>query len=251
MDFFDEHFKMLMVKSICNAVSHDMPEDRMRRDFVTDNQPWSRMWNHLNTNIKEAFENDDVDIYPAKRGPWQFILIYCPKTKVVLTIMSEDRLCELQRKCSRENIHYLDALLQRLNKDIMGEQLEFDLSGIRKEYSEEEIDKVLSKICPVIKENAKRHVLITFNRNGDIVLSVMAKMLAAVDLSVSEKEDWSKYIGTTYEVVANSGKTTTPIKQEIPLPLTDKAKEKLRKKTIDKHKDLKKDEPNEGKNNKQ
>jgi hypothetical protein len=227
--------KRAIVKSIYDAIEQDVAVERSHRNYPYYNQPWVAMWNHMGANLIEAITNDDVVIITAKRGPWSFILIYFETEKTIITIMSEDRLATLQRQYRNRPMHYLDILIQRYNRDIEPLQTRLDIPDME-QFEEDEIDLVLSKICPQIKEQAEKHLLITFDRKNDSLISVKAKRLAAIDMSEVATEDWTAYIDVSYAAVDDTGKVVQPVDKEINIPLT-KTGLNIKKKKEGKHLD--------------
>ena len=100
------------------AIVQDVALERSQRNYPYYNQPWVAMWNHIGANLIEAITDDDVVIIIAKRGPWSFALIYFETEKTIITIMSEDRLATLQRQYRNRQMHYLDILIQRYNRNV-------------------------------------------------------------------------------------------------------------------------------------
>ncbi len=239
MDFdviCSENLKMILVQAINNAIVHDVTLERSRRNYPYFNQPWVAMWNHMGANLVESLAGyNDITVLTAQRGPWSFVLIYLKTEKTVITIMSEDRLKDLQRKYRKRPIHYLDALIQYYNRDVESQQLTLDIPDLF-QYRESDIEKILSKMCPQIKDDAKKHLLLAFDRKNDSLISITAKRLAAVDMTEVATEDWTQYIEISYETISDTGRVVQPANTEINVPLSSAALD-LKKKKAEKQLD--------------
>ena len=98
-------------------------------------------------------------------------------------------------------------------------QIRLDIPELE-QFEDDEIDKALSRICPQIKEQAEKHLLVTFDKKNDSLISVKAKRLAAIDMSEVASEDWTSYIDVSYAAVDDTGKIVLPGDMEINMPLT-------------------------------
>lgn len=233
LDSINSSMKSLMAHAIIQAVEHEMAEDNHRRHFIACPFTWARMWGHINTNFKEMIESGDIHVFPVNRGTWPFILIYDRANKILFTIMSKERLKALKKECSKKLNHYLDIILNRYNYDIPAQQYELNLFDENEpKYSKDEIDELLIKLMPEIKDEITRHVLLCFDRHEEVVLSVTAMVLSPIDFSSSESEDWTQYarhalsidIQTETTTSQHQNKAASDIKVRLKKP-ADKQKE--------------------------
>jgi hypothetical protein len=144
--------------------------------------------------VAEYLKDTDCVIIRVKRGIWPFILIYDRSTKTLFTLLSKKRFLEIQKSWQGKTYHYLDILVCGYNGDLDGEQLALEMPDMDSEkYEPGELRAELLKLVPEYVDEIDRNVLICFDRQGDVVLSINAYLLASPNLSIAAQEEWTRF----------------------------------------------------------
>ncbi len=191
-----ESFKIGFVSGIFDAISHDIPELIQENNLPTTNGAGQFRYNYINKNLKTNLQ-DHFQITVQKRGPWKFPIFFDINTGLTFSVTSENNLHRL-RKNKHGKMHYLEALSchNPERKEIEG-QVCMEEIKTKKNYSE--LEKLREVLLIDFAGNIKDHVLILFDYNGFIVTSVRAVVLNP-DLGVIYSENWSSYLGSSFEV---------------------------------------------------
>ena len=124
---FSDDFIKSIVSSIHSAVTDDIIQDTRQADMERSgmNSYPSRIWDLINRNVRTAFTyNPDVVVEFTKRGPWNLIVIFDKTTGMLLTLMREERFCEVKRD-SKNHKHYVYELANMFNADLEIQQQSF------------------------------------------------------------------------------------------------------------------------------
>jgi len=197
MDFFegiDTNIKQQITNAIFDGVEINMVQDRNVRSFPAYPMEWARMWAHIDANIIEYLKDTDCVFLSVKRRIWPFILIYDRSTRTLFTLLSKTRFLEVQKSWQGKTYHYLDILVCGYNGDLNGEQLTLDIPDMGSEkYDPSELRAELQKLVAEYIDEIDRNVLVCFDRQGDVVLSINAYLLASPNLSIVAQEEWTRF----------------------------------------------------------
>jgi hypothetical protein len=247
----DKKLIEIVSDSIGSAIGDDIRADIKSKGLVTQNSTPTRIWDLLNTNLCNSFNEFDIVAHPTKRGSWDLVPIFERATGFLYVLMRENRLKTLKKEASkRKSAHYVEALAKSLNKDLMATHYQAPLLEINDEKfeNEEYIRKIIQKIFEDlgIPDNiVKRHALILFNDIKGVLISLRCCIVDS-NLNMVEEARWSEYIKVNESTVAEEV-TDEVSKFDDPtngLKYKQKAKDKIKQKSIPKEKTKKEDLPN-------
>lgn len=224
----DHNFSEKVVNAINRAVTDDIKKDiidaRLSKNDM--NSYGSRIWDLINRNIYDAF-NDDTNVVTGitTRGPWKLRPIFEKKSGFVFTIMREERFYSV-RKDPQNYKHYIGELACGLNQDLECLQQTF----LEKNYVEEKITATIEKISNDISlstDMIKKHAIILFSSTEDLLVSVRCCMINPM-FEECASISWNNFIKVHDSVVVDKiseieSKFNAPMHG---LSLTNKAKEK-------------------------
>lgn len=237
-------------KSLSSAIGDDIKVDRKINELDTGNSTPTRIWDFINRNIGKNL-SDDYIARVTKRGQWEIKPIFEKSTGILYTLMREERFKELKREVAkRTSAHYIQALAEVLNKNIVNPHEQLKLFSVGKGFDEEEVNKVADKIfCDLQIPNniVERHAIILFSSSSYELVSLRCCMIKS-DLSIVVEENWSQYI-EVHESVMTQFEVAVEPKQNNPsngLKLKQKAKDKIgQRKQVEHAKEEKEKQNNE------
>ena len=194
-----------LVAILESGVGDSIKEDVRVNRLVQPNSTPSRIWDYINRDVAEQAETHGCLCNLTKRGPWTMSILYDSLSGHVITLMRENRFEELRRqKKTRENMHYLDAFSQCLNRELCAPAKQQSLFEVETEDSRtfDEATKVVEKMTACFREEGliEHHVLVLFNAEGYQLTSVRAVMIDS-DLDIVCSENWSKFISASESIV--------------------------------------------------
>lgn len=255
-----EKFKGIIAECVSDAVGNDIRVDIKRNGYVTGNGNPFRIWDFLNTNLSQRFDQKDVFARPTKRGPWSMIAIFDNETGFLYCIMREARFEQLKRelpkrRSAHRNAHYEDALVQTLNMDLRALQptlFVMDESALRFDdaYVQGIVQNILHDLN-VPNEIVRRHALILFSSAHYELTSLRCCVLDS-NLNIVCGENWNSYIKVCENIVVDEMPDPSPanLAPAVELPLKQKAKDRIGQKRLTKMKKSEEKEkkgPNDGK----
>ena len=224
---FSDDFIKSIVSSISSAVTDDIMQDTRQANMersVMNSYP-SRIWDLINRNVRTAFTyNPDVVVAFTKRGPWNLIAIFDKATGMLLTLMREERFCEVKRD-SKNHKHYVYKLANMFNADLEIQQQSF----FAIDENTEEIKKSVERICNdllISTEMVEHHAMVLFSSRDELLHSIRCCMINC-NFEECESVSWNEYIGVSESLVVEQ--TDDDHKKNNPtmgLLYTQKAKKK-------------------------
>jgi len=198
-----ETFIQTVADSITRAVGDDIIEDIQAHHLVTGNGNATRTWDYINTNIYYGFKSSDVIANPTKRGPWELLPFFERATGNIYSAMREERFSTIKKqRPGRKNAHYLDALTNSLNGDLVaniGQARFLDFAPFEDEKIHEIVEKIFSDLN-IPGNIIKHHGLILFSSQNFQLFSLRCCVING-DLEIVEEADWSNYIKAGDSVV--------------------------------------------------
>ena len=182
------------VACIQNAVGDDIIQ--FSRDLKTHNSTPAAIWDFLNTNLCKAFSSPDCMTYDAKRGPWELVLLYEPKSGFLFTFMREKRFSEIRATLEkRKNMHYVDMLVHHFNADLIAPTDQLRLYPVNFNDEDHLCEKVHSLLSSFTncEDLVKHYAIVLFDSAATSLRSVRAVMVDS-NLNIVEEENWSQYI---------------------------------------------------------
>lgn len=216
-----------------NDVPDIMKEDIRRNGLKTQNSTPTRIWDHLNTALCNAFNSPDCMSYITRRGCWQLVMVYEKESGNLYTLMRESRFLEVQREIKKgNNKHYVYLLARHLNNDLLkniGQQ-----SFLSENEDEKQLKEAVEKIFLDLNDDGmivKRHVLVLFESDEMGLHSIRAVMVDS-NLDIVLEQDWSEYISIEDSIIVEkTEKSNSPAENPSRgLELTKKAT--LRKENV-------------------
>ncbi len=239
-----EKFIGTITKCLSDAVGDDILADINSRRLSTQNSKPTRIWDLINTNMCERFENGFVIANPTKRGAWELVPVFERSTGFVYSLMREQRFAGLKKQpLKRRNKHYLYAFVRSLNRDLIAPHSQVSFFPVDNENDEDYTRSIVHKIITdlgVPNELIKRHALILFSSFNNELSSLRCCMIDS-NMNIVTETDWSNYINTGEGVIADRiiDRTSTYVDPASGLKLKQKAKDKKGQKrdTKEKNKD--------------
>lgn len=198
---FSDDFIKSIVSSISSAVTDDIMQDTRQANMernVMNSYP-SRIWDLINRNVRTAFSyNTDVVVAFTKRGPWNLIAIFDKATGMLLTLMREERFCEVKRD-SKKHKHYVYELANMFNADLEIQQQSF----FAIDENTEKIKKSIERICNdllISTEMVEHHAMVLFSSRDELLHSIRCCMVNC-NFEECESVSWNEYIGVSESLV--------------------------------------------------
>lgn len=198
---FSDDFIKSIVSSISSAVTDDIMQDTRQANMersVMNSYP-SRIWDLINRNVRTAFTyNPDVVVAFTKRGPWNLIAIFDKATGMLLTLMREERFCEVKRD-SKNHKHYVYELANMFNADLEIQQQSF----FAIDENTEKIKKSIERICNdllISTEMVEHHAMVLFSSRDELLHSIRCCMINC-NFEECESVSWNEYIGVSESLV--------------------------------------------------
>lgn len=198
---FGDDFIKSIVSSISSAVTDDIMQDTRQANMersVMNSYP-SRIWDLINRNVRTAFTyNPDVVVAFTKRGPWNLIAIFDKATGMLLTLMREERFCEVKRD-SKNHKHYVYELANMFNADLEIQQQSF----FAIDENTEKIKKSIERICNdllISTEMVEHHAMVLFSSRDELLHSIRCCMINC-NFEECESVSWNEYIGVSESLV--------------------------------------------------
>lgn len=194
LTFKDSEFPSKCVAAINSAVTDDILEDIRRQRLSRNkmNSTPSRIWDFINRNISETFAGDsNVVTGYTTRGPWKLVPIFDKKTGFLFTIMREERFYTV-RKDPKNHSHYVYELAEGFNFELQPIQQTL----ISSDSTTDTLKSAIQRICDdlLISQNmVKKHALILFSSNDDMLLSVRCCMINKF-FEECESVSWNEFI---------------------------------------------------------
>lgn len=227
-------FIVACIQSSCgDLIQADIANNRL----VTGNSKPSRIWDFIYSQIYTNVPSPQYRVDLVRRGPWEMVLLLDTKTKLLITVMREQRYGQLCRMAPEERrFHYVRALAACLNKGLISIEKQMSLFDNSTTVNEDEMD-VLQLIVSdmfadmdISQEQVKHHALVLFDvpRHSYEVQSVRCAMVDG-DFDIIEEKSWNQYLLFTESVIPDTivGVDAPHDNPSRGLRLTDKA---LRKK---------------------
>ena len=119
MVIIPEDIAKAITNAIENAVGDDIREDIQKNNLSTHNSTPSRIWDYLNTNLRNNLAVTDCTVADAHRGSWEMLIVYEGVSQTIITFMREKRFSQLQKKQRRrDKMHYVDMLAKQFNSNL-------------------------------------------------------------------------------------------------------------------------------------
>ena len=203
-----EEFKYTIAKSLKNAIGDDIKEDIRRNRLDTRNNGDSqRVWDFINRNLVEFFQNDyDSVASKTQRGSWIMAPVFEKQTGTLVTLMRESRFKDLKGSVISEgnNSHYLVALTSCLNEKLIPESGEQTLFCFEEDETvSDEQHKIVAKILDdmhVPLQVVNSYAVVLFESKHYELLSLRCCVLDS-SLNIIAQEDWSDYIAVSESVI--------------------------------------------------
>lgn len=190
----NKNIKQQISNAIFDGIEINAVQDRRENQFIVYPLEWGRMWAYIDTNVAKYLSGTDCIVIPVRRGIWPFILVLDKSNRILFTLMRRDRYLALQKTWQSKSYHYLDILVCRYNDDLDGQQLSLEFPGVHQDkYTQEELQTELEKLMAGYIDDIDKHVLVCFDRQEDVVLSINAYLLASPNLSIAAQENWTEF----------------------------------------------------------
>lgn len=171
-----------------------------QQKMATKNGKSIFVWNLINTEVKRALPKERFEVIVSKRGVWEFVLVLDIKSGYLYSFMKGDRF-ETVRKNYEKNkkLHYLEVLCG-INTPYLSETYEqLDFLNVANEQAEEK-DEILEKMLMQLKNEVKKHILVTFEISKDKIIAARANVVSE-NLQIMETEQWQQYITPSYDAM--------------------------------------------------
>lgn len=225
---FSDDFIYSIVSSINSAVTDDILQDIRQADMkrsVMNSYP-SRIWDLINRNVCASFKNNpNIIVAFTKRGPWNLIAIFDKTTGMLLTLMREERFCEVKRS-PQSHKHYVYELANMFNADLEVQQQ----SLLEIDENEERIKKSVERICKnllISADMVQHHAIVLFSSRDELLHSIRCCLINC-NFEECETVSWNEYISVDESIVVEQT-TIDDHKKNNPtmgLEYTSKAKKK-------------------------
>lgn len=231
-----ESFINIVAKCLSNAVGDDIKLDMQINNLRTYNSKHNRIWDFINTNICNSFDERDVIANPTKRGGWELVPIFERSTGTIYSLMREKRFDTLKKELPKRcQAHYIDALVRSFNPDLLaptGQGCLFSVPSFNENKVKEIVQGILSDL-KIQNQIVRRHAIILFSSNN-YELTRLRCCIVDSNLDVVATDDWSSYItaseGIVPDIVHNSDDTNNFTFAD--LAFRQKAKDKLGQKNL-------------------
>jgi len=216
-----------------------MLNEKNKTILGTNNRLIPTFWDTLNGEIIKYSVNDtSISVFIAKRGKWEFILIFDNNTQILYSLMKETNFKILQKNVSKRLApHYGDILARTFNKNLkdLG-QVKFDAYSQSEPntFSDDKINFAVDNILVNLnqpKSVIKNHAFILFDTAKSEIVKIRC-VLINNNFDVCFEENWNNYIIANYNMV-----TETIISSDIiinnptkGLAFTQKSKDKIEQK---------------------
>lgn len=234
-------FIATIAKCLSNAVGDEIKGDVRLNRLITQNSTPARIWDFINTNIRESFNTSEVIANITKRGAWQLVLIFDRETGTIYTLMRENRFISLKKELpKRRRVHYIDALVRSVNFDLKAPNSPIPLFLVNSD-SEDLVQDTFQKILAdllVPNQLVKRHALILF-QSSNYEISSLCCCIVDSNLNVVSEADWSKYLKASEGIIADliPDRTAGFANPSSGLQYKQKAKDRINQKSNLKKKD--------------
>ncbi|WP_195536502.1 DUF5986 family protein [Bacillus paralicheniformis] len=192
--------KSLIIKSVAEAFSKDTRAFKEENYLETYNCLNFIKWDFTNTNIIRTLPKDEFQCVKARRGPWNFVLVFHKNSGCLYTLMRQDRFFQIKERVNREKIHYLDALAS-INHFLRSENgyRQIDLFDLDGQLWREEVEKILSELIQIIEGEVKVYTLLTFVNDKTDIIDFTAYTLTP-SLGIAFEESWNDHIPAEYDL---------------------------------------------------
>lgn len=193
------NLNLAIVKSLQTSIAR-MSEICTDNDFKTRNGYGAFRWNPIITQLEKNCQHIGWLTGTCRRGSWNAPVLYESSSNYLITLMTEARLKDVQRKASN-GTHYLCGAAS-FNTNIKNEyeQMTLDLYDASNDLQEKinHSRDQLAESVGVNVDNIKGHILVLFDISFDKLISVRAVRLTPDLHFSSEEEIWTSLIGKDY-----------------------------------------------------
>lgn len=206
LDNIPEEFKYSIAKCLSNAVGDDIKDDiRYNRLDENNNSNSHRIWDIINRNLSDELNDaHNAVVAKTKRGSWIMVPVFETKTKTLMTLMREERFKQLKIANDENQNHYVKALTDCLNEDLLpleGELLLFDFSDSKKDSDQKKkiVENILIDLQVPLHEINQYAVILFASKNYE--LQSLRCCILNSSLDIIAQDDWSNYIKVSESIV--------------------------------------------------
>ena len=222
-----------ITKSISDAVGDDIRRDVIVNELDTNNGTSTRIWDYINRNLGRNLSSEYYITKPTKRGRWEMKPIFDKRSKVLYTIMREERFSQLLTEVlDRDSAHYVQALAHELNVEIAHPNEQLSLFEDTEYFDEDQVRKIVLKInhdLGIPDGIIENHVLVLFSSSNHMMKSIRACVLKG-DLTIVADRDWSKFIDVSHSDIVEQNEGIQVVIPEDTLKFKEKATKRIRDK---------------------
>lgn len=190
-----EASKHAIANGIFVAVTHDIPDLVYENKLPTNNGSSIFRWNFISRNIMDNLDGA-FQISIVKRGPWKFLLLYNPDSRITFSVMTEGNLSRLRRYLPK-NPHYLESLISE-NTGYEPIEGQLEIKGFPKVSRDfDQLSQLREQLLSGFSGIIENHILILFDYSFDRVISARAVLLTP-DMKIAFDEDWSHLLTKPY-----------------------------------------------------
>lgn len=184
--------------------------DLKNNGLVTNNSKPSRIWDFIYSQLFTNASSQLCRVALVRRGPWEMVLLLDARTKLLFSVMREQRYRELGRLTAEERrFHYARALSTCLNADLMS--IEKQTNIFENSMDNEEAKTLRSIVSNMLAnmnisgEQVKHHAIVLFDvpKNTYEVRSVRCAMVDG-DFDIIEQVSWSEYLLFTEGIIPDT-----------------------------------------------
>lgn len=181
----------LIANSITLASGADINEIYRGQNFKTHNSKPGLIWDCIIRNISAQLPNDVLSSI-AKCGTWEILLLYCQRSKTLITLMRNTRFNDLKNGSKKDLPHYLKAILS-LNRDLDADSDQLSLSLFDAKNYEEDFHHHVLALCSgfefSVAHEVERHALVVFETDLGILSSLDVYAMTPM-MEKAERLDW-------------------------------------------------------------
>jgi hypothetical protein len=195
----------VIVQSIADA-AEQVKEEIAQQNFITGNGTPGRFWDFVIKNLCYKLGFVDCMTHVKKRGCWQMVLIYDPKSGYFYTLMREKRYSQLLAEIrKRKNMHYIDILSRYVNADLLAPQAQLCLDPVTFQDEDKLNEKFKDLVQNFLDEESiiNRYVLVLFDESQFELHSARAVTVDS-NLNIVDQSNWSAYIPVDESVVVST-----------------------------------------------
>ena len=164
--------KSTMANAIQQAIKDGLQAFFENKPLVTNNGKPYIAWDCINSSLTNQ---TCLESHISKKGAWQFVLLFDPRSNFLFSIMRKKRFDMLYKSKNKAQPKYIQDLLV-LNKKLQARSSQTDCFGIQSDSSEAALDTALQKLIENFNAgkdiNNIHHALIVFDYEGTDITSL-------------------------------------------------------------------------------